>query len=253
MARQRGLVRVEGTIGDIIFYRSIDGYIIREKAPSNAEKILTHPNYKRTRENIAEFGRAAKAAKTLRYAFGPIITKARDSRVTSRLIREMVRVIQTDQLNLRGQRKVANGEAELLQGFNFNAKGVLSTTFKAPFQYMLDRAMGNATITVPPFNPEKMLVAPASGTHFRLFAAAADVDFTQGKDSTDIKESNYFLLDTQQPTTTIHFQMALPTASTHVLFLALGIEFVQELNGNKYPLSSGAFNACALIKVDRVV
>jgi hypothetical protein len=37
---------------------------------------------------------------------------------------------------------------------------------------------------------------------------------------------------------------------THPLFLALGIEFLQEVNGEKYSLKNGAFNACALVNVD---
>jgi hypothetical protein len=33
-------------------------------------------------------------------------------------------------------------------------------------------------------------------------------------------------------------------------FLALGIEFYQEVNGQMYPLKNGAFNALSLVKVD---
>ncbi len=37
--------------------------------------------------------------------------------------------------------------------------------------------------------------------------------------------------------------------STHPLFLALGIEFYQEVNGQMYPLKNGAFNPLSLVKV----
>jgi len=37
--------------------------------------------------------------------------------------------------------------------------------------------------------------------------------------------------------------------STHPLFLAFGIEFYQDVNGVKYPLKNGAYNALALVKV----
>jgi hypothetical protein len=33
------------------------------------------------------------------------------------------------------------------------------------------------------------------------------------------------------------------------LFLSLGIEFFQEVNGKRYPLKNGAFNALALVEV----
>jgi len=38
--------------------------------------------------------------------------------------------------------------------------------------------------------------------------------------------------------------------STKPLFLVLGIEFSQEVNGTMYSLKNGAFNALALVKVD---
>jgi hypothetical protein len=39
-------------------------------------------------------------------------------------------------------------------------------------------------------------------------------------------------------------------ASTKPLFLALGVEFYQEVNGQMYPLKNGAYNPLALVKVD---
>ena len=39
-------------------------------------------------------------------------------------------------------------------------------------------------------------------------------------------------------------------ASTKPLFLALGIEFYQEVNGQMYPLKNGAFNPLSIAKVD---
>jgi hypothetical protein len=37
--------------------------------------------------------------------------------------------------------------------------------------------------------------------------------------------------------------------STKPLFLALGIEFFQEVNGQMYPLKNGAYNPLALVQV----
>jgi hypothetical protein len=44
--------------------------------------------------------------------------------------------------------------------------------------------------------------------------------------------------------------MQLEANSTHPVFLVINIEFVQEVNGVRYPLRNGAFNACAIVKVD---
>ena len=48
----------------------------------------------------------------------------------------------------------------------------------------------------------------------------------------------------------INLANAVTPASTHPLFLVLGIEFYQEVNGQMYPLKNGAFNALALVKVN---
>ena len=43
---------------------------------------------------------------------------------------------------------------------------------------------------------------------------------------------------------------AVTPASTKPLFLAVGVEFYQEINGQMYPLKNGAFNPLSLAKVD---
>ena len=43
---------------------------------------------------------------------------------------------------------------------------------------------------------------------------------------------------------------AVTANSTKPLFLALGVEFYQEINGQMYPLKNGAFNPLSIAKVD---
>ena len=65
MARQRSIIKLDGTIGGITFYKSKDGYLAREKGGISAERIANDPAFERTRENGSEFGRAGKAGKVL--------------------------------------------------------------------------------------------------------------------------------------------------------------------------------------------
>jgi hypothetical protein len=39
MARQKGIIKLDGTIGDITFYKSKDGYLAREKGGIPAEFV----------------------------------------------------------------------------------------------------------------------------------------------------------------------------------------------------------------------
>ena len=51
MARQKGIIKLEGTIGDISFYKSKDGHLARTKGGVDAERIQNDPAFQRTREN----------------------------------------------------------------------------------------------------------------------------------------------------------------------------------------------------------
>lgn len=69
MAKQNGFLKVEGTLGDISFYKSKDRFLIRAKGGVSKERIMSDPAFKRTRENGTEFGMVAAANKLLRYLF----------------------------------------------------------------------------------------------------------------------------------------------------------------------------------------
>ncbi len=134
MARQKGLIKLTGPIGDVSFYKTAeDGYLARTKGGVDGDRIKNSPEFQRTRENGAEFGRAGAAAKLLRQAFRALIANASDSRMASRLTAEMVKVVKADATSARGERNILDGETELLRGFDFNDKGKLTRTFFAPY------------------------------------------------------------------------------------------------------------------------
>lgn len=250
MAKQSGILKVEGTMGGITFYKSRqDGYLAREKGNLDATRIATDPNFQRTRENGAEFGKAGSAGKVLRTAFRALLINASDSRVTSRLVTEMVKVIKEDQVNTRGQRNVIDGEATLLMGFEFNITGKLSASMYAPFESSIDRVTGILKVDIPSYIPANMINAPAGATHYKINAAAADVDFENEKYVVDTASSAELTLD-NVATAALSLSCNVPVNSTHPLFIVLGMEFFQEVNGVKYSLKNGAFNSLAIVNVD---
>ncbi len=248
MAKQKGIIKLKGTIGDITFYKSNDGYLAREKGGIDASRIASDPAFQRTRENGAEFGRAGKAGKMLRTALNGMLINAKDSRMVGRLTQRMVKVIQADVTNERGLRNVIDGEAELLSGFEFNIRGKLSTTLYAPFVPTIDRAAGEIKVDFDPFVPINMVQAPSGATHFRISSGGAEVNF----------EAETYVVQTTQTailpwdanaTLAISHTNQVTAASTSPLFLALGIEFYQEVNGQMYPLKNGAYNPLGLVMV----
>jgi hypothetical protein len=251
MARQTGVITLKGTVGGISFYKSRDGHMAREKGGVDGNRIKNDPAFVRTRENGAEFGRAGKASKLLRTAIRTILQNAKDRRVTSRLTTDMLKVIQMDATNPRGMRNVIDGEAELLQDFEFNANSSLTSTLYAPYTPTINRVAGMAEITLAPFIPANVIAAPAGATHYQLVSAGAEIDFENEVYVVSQSDSGQQPLDTVA-TAPMTLSNNFTANSTHVLFLLLGVLFFQDVNGVKYPLKNGAFNSLAIVGVSGV-
>lgn len=250
MARQKGVIKLQGQMGGVSFYKSQqDGFLAREKGGVDAQRIKNDPSFARTRENGAEFGRAGAAGKLLRTALRSLIVNTQDSRMTSRLTKEMVSVIQADVTNTRGQRNVIDGEAELLETFEFNDSAKLNRTLFAPYNTNIDRAGGASVINVPAFIPNQMIALPQGASHFRLVAGVAEVDFEAGVYVVNSSKTAELVID-EVATAAIALNNAFTAASTHPVFLVFGIEFLQQVNGAFYPLKNGAYNPLSIVKVD---
>ena len=98
MARQSRIIKLKGTIGG---YYLLQKQVARQKGGVERERFLNDPNFQRTWENAAEFGRAGKASKAQCTAIRPVLNKTQDSRMISRLVWEMMRVIKADQVSNR--------------------------------------------------------------------------------------------------------------------------------------------------------
>jgi len=249
MAKQSGIIKLKGTIGDISFYKSQDGHLAREKGGVSADRIKSDPSFQRTRENGSEFGTAGAAGKVLRNAFRQLVQPVADGRLVSRLTKEMLAVVKTDEDNFRGQRNVQNGNLRLLKGFEFNINGLFRTTFYAPYEVTIDSATGAMKVAVPSFVPMSAVMAPAGATHFMLVSAGALIDFKNETFTVVTSKSIGIPID-QTPTAAINLSNQVVPNTQQRMFLVLGIEFYQEVNDLNYPLTNGNFNSLAIVGVD---
>jgi hypothetical protein len=92
-------------------------------------------------------------------------------------------------------------------------------------------------------------VAPSGTTHFKIVSAAAEIDFDNEVSITDEK-SSATLPWNRTATAALNLANSVTANSTHPLFLLLGIQFYQEVNGDYYSLKSGIYNALAVVKVN---
>ena len=112
MAKLKGILKIEGTLDELTFYKTQDGHLVKTKGGVSADRIANDPNFQRTRENGSEFGSSATAGKVLRNAVRNLMMNAADNRVTSRLTQIMTQIKNYDVTSARGERTVGDGIAD---------------------------------------------------------------------------------------------------------------------------------------------
>lgn len=248
MARQKGIIKLKGTIGGVSFYKTQDGDLAREKGGVDGSRIKNDAAFARTRENGAEFGSSANAGKILRDAIRPLLLNTADNRVVSRLTKVMTDVKNLDNTSARGERSVGialaqPGAQALLKGFNFNKRSVLGSVLHKPFTVQ----QNNGMITINGLVPINDIVYPAGATHVSFKCGWAIIDFTAGTSGVDYSPVVNLPIDATQS----NVQCLPPNIPVGVgtnLYL-LAVEFFQEVNGVQYSLKNGAYNALAIVEV----
>ena len=247
MARLKGILKIEGTLDELTFYKTQDGHLVKTKGGVSADRIANDPNFQRTRENGSEFGSSATAGKALRNAVRNLMMNAADNRVTSRLTQVMTVIKNYDTTSVRGERSVALGIADpaalaLLKDFDFNDKAILSSVLFAPFT--VTPATGE--IAIPAFVPLNDIAYPGGATHVNMKAAYANVDFTN--EISAIEYSPVTNLPIDGTNTPVSLVPAAAPAGAGTKFYLLLLEFFQEVNGVQYPLKNGAYNVLNIVE-----
>jgi hypothetical protein len=248
MAKLKGIIKLEGTLDNLTFYKGKEGYLVKTKGGVSKERIQNDPAFERTRENGSEFGRSATSGKLLRLAVRNLMVKAKDNRVSSRLTQVMTQIKNTDVSSVRGERNVGKGLVTsegktILKGFNFNNRALLSSVLFAPFS--VDTATGE--ISIPNLTPMNDIAYPSGTTHVSLSSAYLKIDFDSAESS--IEYSQVVNIPISSPPSSQSLTPAgVPTGAGNDIFVLL-VEFFQEMNGVQYPLKNGAYNVLNIVEV----
>jgi len=256
MAKQNSFIKIKGSLGGLTFYEKDGKSLVRVTNGVDKKRIESDPAFKRTRENMAEFGASATIGKALRIGFASIIKTMAGTNIVGRIVKIMKRINSVG-AGLRGQRNFEFlPNKVLLEGFEFNLTAPLDAIFYAPYDApSLDANRSIAKWTVPDFNTDDFINAPEGATHFRLvlnttvlsdykynaqlkaFKPVNEVENeTNGLAfSGDIKLNGMVGADTVL-TVDLGFSAALP--NTVAVISAIGIIFYQEINAQLYELAS---------------
>jgi hypothetical protein len=248
MARQTGIIKIKGKIGDLSFYKTKDGHLAREKGGIEADRIKNDPAFVRTRENGAEFGASATAGKFSRDSLRPIANTASDNRVVSRMTKLMTKIKNLDTTSTRGKRNagvamtLATAKA-LLKGFEFNKNALLGSVLYKP--YAVNTTTG--VITIPGLVPVNDIAWPAGATHISLTGCYGNLNYATSV--ADVKLTNVVNLLIDGTATAVTLTPTAVPAGTGAKVFLLKIEFFQLVNGVQYSLKNGAYNALKVIEV----
>ena len=128
MAKQRGIVFLEGTMGGInFFYRK--GVAVARTAGGGFTRaaIKKSPSMERVRENNSEFGACSLVNKLFKQSFRPFVLGYKDGGLHSSLMKLFLQIKDCDLVSIRGKRRVAQGMTTAiwkkhLQDFVFTPK-----------------------------------------------------------------------------------------------------------------------------------
>jgi len=249
MAKQAGIITLKGAVGRLSFYKTRNGYLAREKGGVEKSRIMNDPRYARTRENIREFTDNANSTKLVRDALRPLISKVGDQRLGLRLNRQMMKILKSDEVSVRGDRRVKLGNWDLLGGIELNEKASLASTLF--FKMDVLDAPTSWQIDLPAFMPTDALAIPPGAEGFQITALGVGLDFDSGA-RTVVSSATGALPTTVESAPSVLSIDKSQLSGTHFLFV-LGVEFLQPVNGKDYRLNNGDHNGGKILSVSKVV
>ncbi len=248
MAKSKGIIKIEGTVEDLTFYKQGGEYYVRKKGGIDKNRIAKDSNFARTRENNTEFGGSGHSGKVLRTALGTMVFKAKDSKLSSRMLKVMSEVKRYDTTSVRGQRNVANGITttegkQALRGFDFNARAELSSVLYAPYQ--LDTATG--VITLTDVLPAEQILFPQGATHVSFQGAVLTLNFET--EESEVAYSNVVNLPLNMTLADITLTPTSVPTGTGQQFFLLMVSFYQQVNGMQYSLRNEEYNVLNILEI----
>lgn len=248
MGKLTGIIKFEGTFDGLTFYKSQDGYLVKTKSGVSKNRIMNDPAFVRTRENLSEFALNAKSGKALRQSISPMLYRAKDSKLSSRMLQLMNSIKNFDGISARGERQVRLGldsveGKQLLKGFDFNLHAPLSSVLR--ILPSVDLATG--VLSIPDLSLQEQLRIPEGATHASFGSAYVNLDFETGVFDSRYSPPSILLLDNSISTIVLTSE-AVPTGNG-TRFLLLLIEFFQEVNRVQYSLRNGMFNVLNVVEV----
>jgi len=248
MKKQTGHIKLEATIDNLTYYKRNGEYLVKKKSAVSRTRLKYSPQYAAFRQHQRDFGQAAKGGKLIRKAFAPLVQEVADWNCVGRLTKTVLNVIQSDLVNPQEQRRITDGNLELLRGFEFNAGCTLSQVLNAPFSLREDINIGLLSLEIPGFIPSKQLRSPKEASHFQVVMGVGTMDFSGCTYLTAFAETAWMPVDGSSGNT-ISLVCNLSKTVPNPMFVVAGVRFFQAINGIFEPIFNAGYQALSLVMV----
>ncbi|MBW7674498.1 hypothetical protein [Chryseobacterium chendengshani] len=126
MATYNSFIKLNGSLGDLVFYNLNGKNVVRKKSGFNKNAFKKSPSYEKVRQNSSEFGHCSKTGKIIRQCLEEYITKTNDPLLYQKFAKLMTEIKDLDIISEKGKRTVKNGIAtelglQMLRNFKFGS------------------------------------------------------------------------------------------------------------------------------------
>lgn len=233
MGRQKGLIKISGTIGDINFFISKGmGYTRTAGGGFTREAILYSPRMHRIRKNNDEFGTCSSTKKQFRLALWSFLHGIKGRNLHSGMMQLFMNIKGLDAVSEHGNRQVLEGlrtakGKRLLKQFDFMLQSSLT-------QYLIT----NSTFT---WNTQRLHVSRFSPSLYKVPKTATHVGVTLGLVDFDFYNLNYSLvvsptrfIEVDAPITSFVLEPEQVMPPEHFGFAILGLRYYEVIEHEVY-------------------
>ncbi|SIT15394.1 hypothetical protein [Belliella pelovolcani] len=235
MAKQTGSLTLEGTMGNVIFYKRNGKFYSRSKGSPSRKKLKHGKEFENSRRVSSEFGHASKFAAKLSRSCVGLLNPGRHDGLHGRLTSSMHKVVQSDPVSEYGHRRLRFGNLELMKGFDFEATSLKSLIANMP---TVDHQGQVVRINFSRIGGVKKKAIPGGATHYRVDLLWCKLNEINEKVGYQEYQGETFELGASLDLNgMVEMDLGNALQSEEVLFVVMGIVFLQEVNGKKNELA----------------
>jgi hypothetical protein len=211
----------------------------------NKQRILTSPEFERTRENMGDFGASGKLASLIKRMTNPILRFSSDNQAFQRIVKALRLSKNNDTANARGER-----EADLsdIIGLQYNVKSAVATSFFKDAEVSASISDGTVTVTIPEHKPNFDIAMSKGATHAKFEANVVYMTEDGVGTAGTVETAAIELASSNQAQLTLKLE-GVPNGATDVI-VNYGIRYYKmEANEQLFDLRNSSYNCAKILDV----